>query len=138
MSSLPILSMSKETQFLRANKHIFLTQFFSHKGLVKTLRKALPQDSAITINIHSPLQQQNKILSLLNQMTSHFQAFLTKKNKLEVVTQTATPPPFSKIFAFARLFCRDVTMAHDLESAELTNSPLPPGIHCPQSFLLSC
>ena len=89
------------------------------RGLTKTLRKAFPREYTITINIHSPLQQENKISSLLNQMTSHFQAYLTKKYKLEVVTQTATRPPFSKII------CRDVRMARHLEPAELTKSSLP-------------
>ena len=76
---------------------------FHTRGLTKTLRKAFPREYAITINIHSPLQQENKISSLLNQMTSHFQAYLTKKNKLEVVTQTATRPPFSKIIRICTL-----------------------------------
>ena len=55
------------------------------------------------MNIHSPLQQQNKILSLLNQMTSHFQAYIIKKNKLEVVTRIATRPPFSKTLRICTL-----------------------------------
>ena len=78
------------------------------------VQKVFLRDFEAIMKIHVPLQLENKMKNLLDQMKLILALSKWQKNVLKMTTQKSKTPPFKKIFSTHASLCCDVTMARHI------------------------
>ena len=78
------------------------------------VQKVFLRDFEAIMKIHVPLQLENKMKNLLDQMKLILALSKWQKNVSKMTTQKSKTPPSTKIFSTHASLCRDVTMARHI------------------------
>ena len=109
-----MLPIKKYRQNLHATWGFAHTQNAKGEDSLQTFKKFFLRDFEAIMKIHVPLQLENKMKNLLDQMKLILALSKWQKNVLKMTTQKSKTLPFTKIFLTHASLCCDVMMARHI------------------------
>ena len=94
---------------------------YEGRRFATNVQKVFLRDFEAIMKIHVPLQLENKMKNLLDQMKLILALSKWQKNVLKMTTQKSKTLPFTKIFLTHASLCCDVMMSRHLMSRESCN-----------------